>query len=103
MLISSQVYLEDICMERDMTLRDFSNCQNPGVRQNPYKYKIINIHEVFDKSSEGMTLDEVKCICTRVYLDKKDFPEELMRYRIHNIEPDADQETGCLYLKISVI
>ena len=64
-----------------MTLRDFVNHQHPGVRQNPYKYKIINIGEVFDKRTENMTLEEAKRTLARVYLDVKDFPEGLMDYR----------------------
>lgn len=86
-----------------MTLRDFANHQHPGVRQNPYKYKIINIGEVFDKSNENTSLEELKRILAKVYLDVKDFPEELMDYRIHNIDPELDQETGCLYLRIHII
>ena len=86
-----------------MTLRDFANHQHPGVRQNPYKYKIINIGEVFDKRTENMTLEEAKRTLAKVYLDVKDFPEELIDYRIHNIEPEFDQKTGCLYLTIHII
>lgn len=90
-------------VELYMTLRDFANHQNPGVRQNPYKYKIINIHEVFDKSAEGISVGELKRTLAKVYLETKDFPEELMNYRIHNIEPEIDQDNGCLYLRIAII
>ena len=104
MLISSQVYLEDICMSKlYMTLEDFAKHQNPGVRQDPYKYKIINIYDVFGTTSEDITLEQAKELCTKVYLDVKDFPEELMNCKIYNIEPDIDHDTRCLYLKIVII
>ena len=90
--------------DKYMTLRDVLRHQNQGVRQNPYKYKILNILEMFNNRSQqgDLTLNEFKQAQAKVYLNIENIPEKLMDYKIYNIEPEVDNN-GCLYLRIDII
>lgn len=76
-----------------LKLSDILEHQNPGVRQNSYKYKIVPIRECFDKTNRDLYY---------IYSDIKDIPEIYMDQQIYNIEPDIDSN-GCMYLKIIIL
>lgn len=90
--------------DRYMTLRDVVRHQNPGVRQNSYKYKILNIRELFDSRFDqgDLTLKKFKQTQAKIYLNIEDIPENLMDYKIYNIEPEVD-DNRCLYLRIDLL
>lgn len=67
--------------------------QNPGVRQNAYKYKIVPLLECLDKDNRNIY---------HIYSDIKDIPEVYMKQEVYNIEPDIDPDTHCMYLKIKI-
>ena len=75
-----------------ITLGDVIDSQNPGVRSNPYKYKIISVLDFYRGIQEE-----------HIYTNIEDIPEEYRVGVIHNIEPDRDEKTGCLYLKIVIL
>ena len=75
-----------------ITLGDVIDSQNPGIRSNPYKYKIVSVLDFYKGDKEE-----------HIYLNIEDIPEEYRNGVIHNIEPDRDNKTGCLYLKIVIL
>lgn len=79
-------------MYMTLKLRDVISCQHPGVRSNPYKYKIVSVNEFYD----GVDSEHIYC-------NTEDIPEEYLYSWVHNIEPDRDDTTGCLYLKIVIL
>lgn len=76
-----------------LKLSDILEHQNPGVRQNSYKYKIIPIRECFDANDRDIHY---------IYSDINDIPEIYMKQQVYNIEPDIDSN-GCMYLKIAIL
>ena len=76
-----------------LKLSDVLETQNQGIRQNPYKYKIVPIRECYDQSNRDIY---------HIYLDINDIPEIYMERQVYDISPDLDSN-GCMYLKIVIL
>ena len=84
------------------TLKQILEAQHPGVRQNPYKYKIVCILDIYAEcSSDDITIKEARN--EKIYLNIEDIPEKYYDHFVYNIEPDRDESTGCMYLKIVLL
>ena len=57
-----------------LTLEDIIKNQNPGVRQNPYKYKILKIMDIFDSRSDEITVRKLRK--GQIYINIEDIPAE---------------------------
>lgn len=82
------------------TLGQFLETQHQGIRQNPYKYKIVDIYRVYDSSDSDVKVKEARDGV--VYTTVESIPEELHNRLVYIVEPDIS-ETGCLYLRIVII
>ena len=83
-----------------LILKDILEYQKPGVRQNPYFYKIVLILDIFNhrddenysnKLRKGLRFNKIE-----------DIPKKYHDREVHNIEPDIGSD-GELYLKIVLI
>lgn len=84
------------------TLKQILEAQNPGIRQNPYKYKIVCILDIYaDYGDDDITIKEARN--GKIYLTIEDIPERYHNHFVYNIEPDRDDTTGCMYLKIVLL
>lgn len=76
----------------ELTLGDFlKNAQHKGVRQDPYKYMIVDVREFYETNNSQ-----------HIYSDMNNIPEEYLEAKIYNIEPYIDSNK-CLYLKIVIL
>lgn len=86
------------------TLEQFLETQNQGVRQNPYKYKIVDIYSVFDASNSNIN-DDTKIKNARegiLYQNVESIPKNLYNRLVYIVEPGIT-DLGCLYLRIVII
>lgn len=84
------------------TLKQILEAQHQGIRQNPYKYKIICILDIYaDCNGDDITVKEARN--GKVYINAEDIPEYYHDHFVYNIEPDRDETTGCMYLKIVLV
>lgn len=83
-----------------ITLDQFLQSQHPGVRQNPYKYKIVAILDIYNNRNDNESVEKFRN--GNVYLNTEDIPNDYMNHYIFNIEPEVDSN-GCLYLKIVLL
>lgn len=83
-----------------ITLEQFLESQRPGVRQNPYKYKIVAILDIYNNRNDDELVKEFRN--GNVYLNTEDIPNDYMNHFVFNVEPEVDNN-GCLYLKIVLL
>ena len=84
-----------------VTLEQLLESQRPGVRQNPYKYKIVAVLDIYNNNRNDGKL--VKEFCNgNVYLNIENIPNDYMNHFVFSVEPEADNN-GCLYLKIILL
>lgn len=89
-----------------ITLEQFLETQNTGVRQNPFKYKIVQALELFnhaydDEKISSFTINKIKD--GDIYSFVEYIPEEYYSHYVYLVEPDYDQKNACLYLRIIII
>lgn len=85
------------------TLGQFLETQHQGIRQNPYKYKIVDIYQVFDASRDDvsdLTVKEARD--GTLYRTVESIPKELYNRHVYLVEP-CIMEHGCLCLRIVII
>lgn len=83
-----------------ITLEQFLESQRPGISQNPYKYKIVAILDIYNNKNDDELVKEFRN--GNVYLNIEDIPDEYMNRFVFNVEPEVDNN-GCLYLKIVIL
>lgn len=85
------------------TLGQFLETQHQGITQNPYKYKIVDIYQVFDASRDDisdLTVKEARD--GTLYQTAESIPEELYNRLVYIVEPGI-MEHNCLYLRIVIM
>lgn len=80
-----------------MKLKDLLEIQHPGVRSDPYKYKIVDINEIYNHANDEKKVKDI----THIFLNIEDIPEQYLEYKVYQIEPTKDKN-GCLYLCIVI-
>lgn len=86
------------------TLGQFLETQHQGIRQNPYKYKVVDIYYLYDVASNDDNSD-IKVKAARdgiLYRTVESIPKELYNRHIYLVEP-CIMEHGCLCLRIVII
>ena len=85
-----------------ITLRQFLETQNLGVRQN-FFYRIVDAFELFQKSKidDSFTISRLRE--GNKYLKVEYIPEELKNHKVYAVEACYDEEVHCPYLKIVII
>ena len=87
-----------------ITLGQLLQSQKPGINQNPYGYKIVDILSLFElsnKTNDDKLIKEARDY-TSIYQTPESIPEELLYRYIHHIEPTIN-DTGRLFLRIVLI
>lgn len=86
------------------TLEQFLETQHQGVRQNPYKYKVVDIYYLYDIASKDDNSDmKVKDARDGIlYQTVESIPEELYNRLVYLVEP-CILEHGSLCLRIVII
>lgn len=83
------------------TLGQFLETQHQGIRQNPYKYKIVDILGLYESSKDdNMTIKDARD--GTLYQTAESIPEELYNKHVYLVEP-CIMEHGCLCLRIVII
>lgn len=85
-----------------ITLRQFLETQNLGVRQN-FFYRIVDAFELFQKSKTDDTITISRFREGNKYLKVEYIPEELKDHKVYAVEACYDEEVHCPYLKIVII
>ena len=84
-----------------LTLGQFLETQHQGIRQNPYKYKIVDILGLYESSKDdNMTVKAARD--GTLYQTVESIPKELYNRHVYHVEP-CIMEHGFLCLRIVII